>query len=487
MDASLHDPISGFPSRTKIVATVGPACAELEQLSGLFEAGVDVFRLNMAHGELDEHAAVIQRVRSISQTARRPIGVLVDLAGPKIRLGEIAGDAIECVLDDEFVFVGGAPRSDRELGSTYPSLVDELATGDVVMLADGTVSMKVIEKQAGRARSVVTQAGTIRSRQGINLPGVKLRAAAMSDEDRGHARWAVEQGVDFISLSFVRAAGEVRQLRELVKGAGGAAHVIAKIEKREALDEIDAIVREADGVMVARGDLGVEIDLARAPLEQKRIIKICREYQRPVIVATQMLESMVRSARPTRAEATDVANAILDGCDACMLSGETAIGEYPRQAVATMNRIALATEESFRGVRPQSPPEHSARGLHEVTRAVVAGAGRIAHELDVKLIAVASHSGAASTAVSNQRNYCFTLGLSDSPATLGRMCLAWGVMPLVIDPGADMNSVVKAAEDWGCSQGYLSQGDRIVIVCGARLGAKTHDVVTVHTVRSAAK
>jgi len=467
------------------VATVGPASSELEKLTELFDAGVDVFRLNMAHGELDEHAKVIEKIRSISETAGRPIGVLVDLAGPKIRLGEIAGGEIECRLDEQFVFVDGEPRDDRELGATYPTLVGELDVGDVVMLADGAVSMRVIEKPPGGARCVVTQPGTIRSRQGINLPGVKLRANAMSDDDRRHAQWAIEHEVDFISLSFVRSAGEVRQLRELVRAAGGSAHVIAKIEKREALDQIEAIVAESDGVMVARGDLGVETDVAQVPIAQKRIIAVCREYQRPVIVATQMLESMVRSARPTRAETTDVANAILDGCDACMLSGETAIGLHPREAVLMMNRIALAAEATLKGKLPLPPPDYSPRGLHEVTRAVVAGAGQIAHELGVRLIVVASHGGATATAVAHQRNYCFTLGLSDSPATLRRMCLTWGVMPSAVPPQADLAAIVDAADAWGREKGLLATGDRIVIVCGAHVVAKMHDMVTVHTVGEA--
>ncbi|MEZ6119570.1 MAG: pyruvate kinase [Pirellulaceae bacterium] len=348
MEVNSFEPFSQR-ARTKIVATVGPACRSPEMLARLSAAGVDVYRLNMAHGSQEEHESTLRDIRQVSQDARRPIGVLVDLAGPKIRLGTISPDPLECPAGQEFRFVRGESSSvPGELTSIYEPLVDELEVDDRVLLADGTVAMRVIAKDSNSVTCRVTSPGVIRSRQGINLPGVKLSAPAMSDEDIDNARWAARAGVDFISLSFVRSPVEVYQLREIIRRENSRALVIAKIEKPEALVELNAIVDAADGIMVARGDLGVEIDVAEMPLEQKRIIETCQKFRKPVIVATQMLDSMQRSSTPTRAEATDVANAILDGADACMLSGETAIGRFPRESVEMMNRIMLATEQRMK-------------------------------------------------------------------------------------------------------------------------------------------
>ena len=302
--------------RTKIVATVGPVSRAEEPLQTLVAAGVDVFRLNMAHGSIAEHQETLDRIRRVSDAASRPIGVLVDLAGPKIRLGELPGGAVECVEGAEITFVSGTAAGPGEFTTTYEPLVKELAVGDAVMLADGTVSLVVEERRADRARCRVVQGGIVRSRQGVNLPGVKLSVAAMSAADWQHAEWAAAAGADFVSLSFVRSAVEVKLLKELLRTRGSRARVVAKIEKREALDNLDSIVEAADVVMVARGDLGVEIDVAGMPMVQKQIIRVCQRWQKPVIVATQMLDSMLHSRRPTRAETTDVANAILDGADA---------------------------------------------------------------------------------------------------------------------------------------------------------------------------
>ena len=469
-------------ARTKVVATVGPACLQRAQLAELVIAGVDVFRLNMAHGDLDTHAHTLADIRALEQELAQPIGVLADLAGPKIRLGELPGDVLRCSVGDEFSFVRGHGTTMTELETTYGPLVDELAVGDTVMLADGTVGMKVFEKTSDRARVRVVQPGEIRSRQGLNLPGVKLSAPSMDDEDRAHAAWAAQQGVDFIGLSFVREPRDVVELKQLVAGHGSRAGVIAKIEKPEALEKLDAIVVEADGLMVARGDLGVEIDIARVPIVQKQIIAKCREHQKPVIIATQMLDSMQHSPRPTRAEVTDVANAILDGGDACMLSGETAIGQYPRASVEMMNRVALETEALFRD-RPRTV--QGARvlaGLHPMTSAVVEGAGLIAARLDARLIVMASHTGATAQAVSKQRNFVPTVGISDSVVTLRKMCLDWGVIPLLGIPTETNTAILEAVSSWGMQAGMLASGDYVVLVAGTGLQAGSHNGVLVHRV-----
>ncbi len=350
-------------ARTKIIATVGPACRSVDGLMDLVRSGADVFRLNMAHASRSVHLESLEMIREASRLLRQPIAVLADLAGPKIRLGELPGDAIECEAGARYRFVRGSEATAmNELVTTYEPLVDELDIGDTVMLADGTVGMKVVEKGPDVAVCEVTQPGLIRSRQGLNLPGVKLSAPAMDEEDRENALWAAEHEIDFVGLSFVRQSEDVCELKELLRSNGSSARVVAKIEKPEALDQLESIIEESDAIMVARGDLGVEIDVAQMPVVQKRIVSACRAQQKPVIIATQMLDSMQHSRRPTRAEVTDVANAILDGGDACMLSGETAIGQYPREAVRIMNEVALATEELFRDNLPQPHGSFRARG-----------------------------------------------------------------------------------------------------------------------------
>ena len=343
----------------------------------------------------------------------------------------------------------------------------------------------------------------MRSRQGVNLPGVKLSVAAMSQADWQHAEWAAGAGADFVSLSFVRSPVEVKLLKELLRTRGSQARVVAKIEKREAIDNLDSIVEAADAVMVARGDLGVETDVASMPMVQKQIIRVCQRYQKPVIVATQMLDSMQHARLPTRAETTDVANAILDGCDACMLSGETAIGEHPRLVVEMMRRIARATEKQYladrwrymegrfmaergsAGVPVQEflpAPEFLVDGLHPITQAVVDGASRIAGELDAKLFVVASRSGVTAIARSKRRGAVPTVGLSDNVATLRQMSLYWGVTPLANVASPDINQLLEHVSAWGLREGRLQRGDRILLVAGIGFGTGGHNMALVHEV-----
>jgi pyruvate kinase len=409
-------------------------------------------------------------------------------------LGNIAGDKLFCNIGQEFFLSDGQEsKVPNELTSTYPPLVDELQLADRMMLADGTVSMDVVAKSAGRVRLKVIQSGAIRSHQGINLPGVKLSAPAISDHDRAHAIWAAGAGVDFVGLSFVRSPNDVSELHDILKAHGSTARVVAKIEKREALDQLEAIVSVADAIMVARGDLGVEIDVAQMPVEQKRIIAMCQRYQRPTFIATQMLESMQESPRPTRAEATDVANAILDGADACMLSGETAIGKYPVEAVQMMNRIALATESTFQHRPPRNLVINSAV-VHDITRAAVRAAGRMAYDLGAKLVFVASHSGRTALALSQHRSYVPIIGISSRESTLRQMCLYWGVTPVHGFPALDMQELIRHVDVWSCREGYAKKGDRIIIVGGSHLTAGpdretsgVHDVVLIHEVAETSK
>ncbi len=481
-------------ARTKIVATVGPASRDPDCLAELVRSGVDVFRLNMAHGTPEQQQEHVDAIRRVSEAMDQPIAILVDLAGPKIRLGELADGHIFCEKDAEFSFINGDESNDpHDLTSTYDPLTQELSVGDQVMLSDGSVMMKVTGKEPGRVRMAVVQRGTIRSRQGINLPGVKLSAPAISVDDHMHAIWAAKANVDFVSLSFVRAPDEVKALRDILRSNGSQASVIAKIEKREALDRLDEIVAVSDAIMVARGDLGVEIDVAEMPIEQKRIIRVCHRYEKPVIIATQMLESMHESQRPTRAEVTDVANATLDGADACMLSGETAIGSYPVEAVQMMNRIALATEGSLQGRSATDFERTEYATQFDVTRAVVSGAGLMAQQLGAKILVVASHSGGTALALSQQRSGVPTIGVSSEESTLRKMCLYWGVTPLRGAPACDMPELIRHTDAWARKVGFAEPGDRIVIVGGSHLTAGpnaddmvsgVHDVVVVHEMES---
>ncbi|HWB10630.1 MAG TPA: pyruvate kinase [Pirellulales bacterium] len=478
--------IDSVPSftRTKVIATVGPACREEHQLAELVRAGADIFRLNMAHGGVPAQQVNLETIRRVSETVGRPVGVLADLAGPKIRLGELPGGEVECSQDTCLRFVRGetSSRAD-ELVSNYARLIDELKVGDRVMLADGTVSLVVEERSPDVAVCRVTQPGIVRSRQGINLPGVKLGLPAMNEEDCAHAIWAAQHGVDFVGLSFVRSPDEVLALKAVLRAHGSRAMVIAKIEKPEALSRLEEVVTAADGVMVARGDLGVEIDVARTPVAQKQIVACCNRHRKPVIIATQMLDSMQHSQRPTRAEVTDVANAILDGCDACMLSGETAVGKYPRAAVEMMNRIAVATEPLLRGRPPQPLSDMKIEDLHRVTEAVVYGVQFIASQLDARLIVVATHSGATALALSKLRTHVPIVAVSDLPAVSRQMCLFWGVTPLDNISTRQSDELIRHIEEWGLKTGNLSPGDQVVLVSGIGLMASGHNMLVVHEVR----
>lgn len=498
-----HSVIESRPSQTKIVATIGPASSSVDQLTGLLQAGVDVFRLNMAHGGPVEQEARLAAIRTASENVGRPVAVLADLAGPKIRLGELPNGQLTCNAGDRLRFVRllpfplgegrgeGSPGERLSAGDppmltvTYEPLLDELTVGDRILLADGTVSLVVEAVNADCAECRVVQPGVIRSRQGVNLPGVKLSVAAMSEVDRQNAIWAAQVGIDFVGLSFVRKPDDVRQLKSLLAEHNADVQVIAKIEKPEALEQLEAIVAAADGVMVARGDLGVEIDIARVAVAQKEIIATCNRLRKPVIVATQMLESMTHSRIPTRAEVADVSNAVLDGADACMLSGETAVGEYPREAVEMMQRIALEAEQlhtaccRLKNGRELTSPAALANN-NPITETTVSAAGHIAEDLGAKVVIVATASGATALSMAKNRHFVPTLGVSDSAATLRRMCLYWGVIPLAGAPTGDSAALLRHVTNLGRAAGLLNAGDRIVLIAGTGLAVTRHNMIVVH-------
>jgi pyruvate kinase len=466
---------------TKIIATVGPACQSVEMLVKLIEHGVDIFRINTAHGTRESMQAVLDSIRAASRQIGFQVGVLLDLAGPKIRLGQLAQDPLGCEIGQRLTFVRGETSANpNELTSSYKRLIDELKPGNSVMLADGTVALRVESVDAGSAKCVVVVGGTLRSRQGINLPGVKLSVSSMRPQDVDNAIWGAKEGIDFISLSFVRTAEDVHSLKNLLSSYESSALVIAKIEMRDALTNLEEIINAADGVMVARGDLGVEIDVAETPAAQKRIIRICREKFRPVIVATQMLESMHHNRRPTRAEATDVANAILDGADACMLSGETAIGNYPLDAVQVMHRILRHTEQNVMANDPG--PSRAFDRVHPITSAVTTSASTIAQAIQARLLVVATRTGGTAWVRGKQRGLIPTLGVSDREETLRRMNLFWGVKPLRVAQLDDPERIFAEVEAWGLQQQLLVPGDRIVFIAGKGVLEKVHNLLVVHTV-----
>jgi pyruvate kinase len=471
--------------KTKIVATVGPASSKHEQLRALALAGVDLFRLNFAHGEHEVLERIVRSVRQIAEELGRPIGLLADLSGPKIRLGELPEDGLCIIEGGKVVFVRKPTGKAHELTCTYERLIDDLNVGDRILLADGMVSLRVTEKTADSATCICEQPGCVRTRQGVNLPGVSLSTPSLTAKDREDLQFAMRHGLDYVGLSFVRRAEDVRELKQLIAQAGleNPPHVVAKIEKMEAIGDLERILDETDAVMVARGDLGVESDIAKVPILQKRIIRLCNRRRVPVITATQMLESMQTSELPTRAEATDVCNAVLDGSDAVMLSGETAIGAHPNRVVAMMSRIV---REAERLVVPHADPPHAEGERHRallVTEAVTLGAVAAAKHLDADLIVVATHSGRTALSVSKQRSQIPIVALTDRVESAQRMALYWGVTPLVTNivqetPQQMLDFVVR----WGRDSGVLHSGSRVVLVGLSNWSADGHDLMLVHAI-----
>lgn len=475
-------------AKSKIVATVGPASWERERLKELIIAGADLFRLNFAHGHYETLDRVLRDIRDVSSELKRPIGVLGDLSGPKIRLGKLPEEGIYCERGQQFHFVRSNAAADpTHLTCTYERLIDDLRNGDRILLADGTVAMRVIGKNEdeGRVVCVVEGPGLIRSRQGINLPGVSLSTPCLTEKDLADLDWAVKNQLDFIGLSFVRRADDVRQLRQEITARNPvhAPHIVAKIEKMEAITELDEILDLTDGVMVARGDLGVEVDIERVPTLQKRIVKLCNQHRIPVITATQMLDSMQENERPTRAEASDVANAILDGSDAVMLSGETAIGKYPVEAVAMMSRIALEAERLVVSNRSDDPDSQPNTRATLVTEAVTLGAGAAAERLEADLIVIATHSGRTAMALSKQRGPVPILALTDRPEAARRMCLYWGITPLETDAVHQIpNDLMNYVVEWGEREKVLERGSRLVLVTSTDWSEKGKNLMLVHAI-----
>jgi pyruvate kinase len=447
--------------RTKIVATLGPASASADRLFELISTGVDAVRLNLSHGTHAEHAERAWLVREIAAKIGRPIALIADLQGPKLRVGDLP-EPIVLTRGEHVVIVAEHEAANGDL-PVAPSVISQvLEPGHDVLIDDGHVRLRVDEVSGGRARCAVLVGGPVSSHKGVNLPGIPLPIPSITTKDAADLQFALETGVDFVALSFVRSAEDVRELRGLIEEAGSHAHVIAKVEKAEAIDVLDDVLAETDAVMVARGDLGVEVGPALVPLIQKRIIAKALERGKPVITATQMLESMLHSPEPTRAEASDVANAILDGTSAVMLSGETAVGEYPVEAVAYMDRIARAIEPSM-DYRHELPEAHE---NPSIGGAMSNAACDLAEALRAAAILVPTFSGRTANAVARLRPRRPIIALTHIDWAMRQLALEWGVTPLLISESPNVEDLWRSSIDAALEAGLVQPGDRVVITAG---------------------
>ena len=462
------------PRRTKIVCTIGPATAGPEMVEQLAWSGMDAARLNFSHGDHETHLAALQAVRRAQELIGRPLAIIADLQGPKLR---IAADAEprSVMPGDTLVFAGDGTKP-GEVGVTFDRLAEVAFPGQELLIADGAVRVRVTDVRGGRVETRVEVGGLVSAGKGMNLPGIQLPIPSMTDKDEADLEFALEHGADYVALSFVRTADDVAGLRERIDAAGARARVIAKIEKAEAIEHLEEIVEAADGVMVARGDLGVEIGAAEVPLVQKLIIRTAREAGRTVITATQMLESMIHQPEPTRAEASDVANAVLDGTSAVMLSGETAAGAYPLEAVATMNRIVRAVEPSLAYV------DRRRRNDGEASATLAHAACDIAEELGATVIGCPTQSGSTPRQVSKFRPPRPIVAASPDQAVLQQLALDWAVVPVAIEGAGTIEELWARTIDVIRRSGLAAPGAHVVLTGGTLLnqpGTSDHVLVRV--------
>jgi pyruvate kinase len=453
--------------RTKIVCTLGPATESAKGIAALIEAGTDVFRLNFSHGNRDDHRQKIRRIREVSASLGREVGILQDLAGPKIRLGELPSESV--VLEaGKTVALGVEGRSGEDvLPVNYPHLLEDVDAGERILLADGLAELEVIEVDEDRLLCNVLIGGTVSSRKGVNLPQANLRVSSFTDKDRQDLAVGLDEGVDFVALSFVRHEDDLAPVRERLDRRDRPPLLIAKIEKPQAVNRLEPILKAVDGVMVARGDLGVEMPPEKVPMIQKKIIAAARRAGRPVITATQMLRSMVDSPRPLRAEASDVANAVLDGTDAVMLSEETAIGNYPCEAVQVLHRVAVEAEPNINLLETLA---NSASSISDLTSAISLAACELAASIGAVAIVTTTASGRTATLVARHRPVTPILGLTTSLEVARQLRLSWGVIPAVSGEAEDPVELGHGIRTELAEHGLGTPGDRVVVTAGLPLG-----------------
>jgi len=455
--------------RAKIVCTLGPATDAPGITASLVRAGMNVARLNFSHGSHDDHLRRLQEVRGLAAAMGRPLAILQDLCGPKLRLGEIAGGPVQLVRGRPFTLSSRpVPGSALQATLDYPGLLTYLHPGQRILLGDGLPMLRVDAVGTEEVQTTVTATGTIVSHQGVNVPDTALPISAVTEKDLADLDWGIANGVDWVAASFVRQAADLDPLRARMQQAGVEIPIIAKIEKREAIANLDAIIAAADGIMVARGDLGVEMPLDQVPILQKQIIQRCNLAGKPVITATQMLESMIANPRPTRAEVSDIANAILDGTDAVMLSGETAVGKYPRQAASTMARVAARAE----GLIDYTAARRRLLELRSltVTEAISESSTAIAHDLGVRAIITSTDSGYTARMVSRYRPRPPILAVTPREDTYRRLALVWGICPILVPPYRTTDEMVHQAITAALHSGQVRRGDTVVITAGVPVG-----------------
>jgi len=454
--------------RTKIVATIGPACNNPDMIARLIDAGMDVARLNFSHGTHEEHARRIATLREAARSFERPLAIIQDLQGPKIRTGALVdGGPVLLHPGDRFdITTHETPGTAARVSTTYTALPHDVRPGDRILLSDGLIELRVLEATDDEVHTEVVFGGELREHQGINLPGVNVSAPAMTTKDAADLDFGLEQGVDYVAISFVRRASDIQNVKQRIEAAGKTTPVIAKIEKPEALDDLAAILETADAIMVARGDLGVEMAAERVPVVQKQLIEAANAIGVPVITATQMLDSMIRNPRPTRAEASDVANAIIDGTDAVMLSGETASGQFPVESVRMMARIAEVAEASGRRSSLQRPADPSTALPSSVANAISAAACAIVQALPVRAIVAFTMSGSSAELVAHLRPIVPILAFTPSETVYNRLNLVWGVTPIMSDYVDRLDELGAQVSKLLLARGFAQAGDSVVMTGG---------------------
>ena len=448
--------------RAKIVCTLGPATASFERVRALVYAGMDVARLNFSHGSYDDHRQVYEWVREASDESGRGVGVLVDLQGPKIRLGRFAdGPVVWATGDHVSITTEDVPGDHDLVSTTYAGLAGDVAPGDRLLVDDGKVGLRVVGVEGPRVDLVVTEGGPVSNNKGLSLPGVGVSVPALSDKDEADLRFAMGLRADIVALSFVRNAADIDRVHEIMDEFGARLPVLAKIEKPQAVDNLEAIVDAFDGLMVARGDLGVEMPLEKVPVVQKSAIRAARAKAKPVIVATQMLDSMITNSRPTRAEASDVANAVLDGTDAVMLSGETSVGAYPVETVATMARIIVAAEESVDSATPvTSAPE-------TIAGAIAAAAAAVGEQVGARALVAFTQSGSTAHLLAGHRSRIPLLAFTPIPAVRSQLALCWGVETFLVPSVQHTDEMVRQVDSAMLGLGRMVEGELVTIVAGS--------------------
>nr|WP_246605559.1 pyruvate kinase [Sphaerospermopsis torques-reginae] len=468
--------------RTKIICTVGPATAAPEKLQALVEAGMNMARLNFSHGAYEAHAQTFHHLRRISDELKRPVAIMQDLCGPKIRLGKLPPEGLMLEAGSEVTFLLQEKGENiDELPLPLPTLFAMIRPGEPVLINDGRVKLTVTSRDADKIRAHVDIGGLISSHKGVNLPATPLPVSSITEKDLQDLRFGIQLGVDWVAVSFVRSPADLEPAKRMIEAAGSKIRLIAKIERPEAVAQLNDILEVADAIMIARGDLGVEMPIHQVPLIQKDITRLCNLMGKPVITATQMLESMISAPDPTRAEATDVANSILDGTDAVMLSGETAVGEYPIAAVQTMHNIALQTEKAL-----QEGAKHSwnhEAGRLSVTESVAQAVCRMAYETGAKAILCNTTSGSTARLISKYRPLTPIITLTSEPIAYRQLALSWGVEPLLIKPVHHAEEMFTNVVNTVVEKGFVKKGDKVVITSGVPIGMSgTTSLIKVHSI-----